>query len=193
MHTYDGLLELLNGRRRQVEAFLAFLEKETTWLTSPASSQHHMNVPGGLLAHSIGATQTLLHLRDTLAPDYDDETCVIVGLLHDVGKVGAPGKPLYEVVGEDSGRPVYRSNKNLVAMGMAVRSLYLCAGHLTLTDEEAQAICYHDGQYVPDNLAVKNRECPLTLLLHFADLWSSHINEADEPLVNVRSLSEKAK
>lgn len=192
-HDYEGLLDLLGDRRKQAEKFLLFLEKETSWLTAPASSHHHLNVPGGLLIHSIMVTRTLLEVRDTLAPDYSDETCVIVGLFHDVGKVGAAGEPFYKVARQKDGRLGFQVNPELVTLGMAVRSLYLCAQHLTLTDEEAQAICYHDGQYVPDNLAVKNREQPLTLILHFADLWSSHTKEHSEPLAAVHSLLEKAK
>jgi len=192
-HDYDGLLELTSSRRRQIEAFLAYLEKRTCWLTAPASSRHHLATPGGLIQHSLLATRTLLNVRDTLAPDYDDERCVVVGLFHDVGKVGAPGSPYYLPDKKVRGQMTYRVNPDLVAMGMAVRSLYLCAPRLDLTDEEAQAICYHDGQYVPDNLAVKNKERPLTLMLHFADLWSSHITEATEPLPDLRSLVETLK
>jgi hypothetical protein len=190
-HDYDGLLELLDSRRGQAEKFLAFIEKKTNWLTCPASTRHHLNVPGGLIQHSLMVTRTLLDVRDTLSPDYSDEACVMVGLFHDVGKVGAPGKPYYQVVRGTNGELGYKVNDDLVAMGMAVRSLYLIAPYVKLTDEEAQAICYHDGQYVPDNLVVKNRECPLTHMLHFADLWSSHQKEEVEDLDNVRLLLEK--
>ncbi len=192
-HDYDGLLDLLDSRRPQTDKFLAFLERKTNWLTAPASTQHHLNVPGGLIKHSLMVTRTLLELRETLAPDYGDEACVLVGLFHDVGKVGAEGKPFYQVVRGPGGDLSYRTNPDLVAMGMAVRSLYLIAPYVQLTDEEAQAICYHDGQYVPDNLAVKNKECPLTLMLHFADLWSSHMKEETEDLAQVHLLLEKHK
>ncbi|MBM4353223.1 MAG: phosphohydrolase [Deltaproteobacteria bacterium] len=192
-HPYDGLLKLVKDRRTQVEEFLLCLERRTNWLTCPASINHHMNVPGGLVAHSLLTTRTLLDLRDTLSPEYKDETCVIVGMFHDVGKVGSEGQPHYRISREQNGLLTYEENKELVTMGLAVRSLYLCARHIPLTDEEAQAICYHDGQYVPDNRAVKNREQPLTLLLHFADLWSSHVTEPCESTRNVHSLLEKMK
>lgn len=182
---YDGLLELLDGRRNEVESFLAFLERETSWLTAPASINHHNNVQGGLVAHSILTTKTLLKLRDALGAKYDDESCVIVGLFHDVGKVGSAGVPYYRLIKTKGGKTTWEVNQDLVTLGLAVRSLYLCACHLTLSDEEAQAICYHDGQYVTDNLAVKNKERPLTLLLHFADLWASHVLERIDPFFNV--------
>ena len=62
-------------------------------------------------------------------------------------------------------------------MGIAVRSLYLVSKYISLSDEEAQAIVYHDIQYITDNASVKHKEVPLTLLVHFADLWASSILE----------------
>jgi len=47
------------------------------------------------LKHSIGVTITLLKLRKLLAPELSKESCVIVGLFHDVGKVGSPDSPRY--------------------------------------------------------------------------------------------------
>jgi len=71
----------------------------------------------------------------------------------------------------------YKINPDVVAMGLAVRSLYLVTQHIPLTDAEAQAIAYHDGQYIDDNKIVAHKEEPLTLLLHWADYWTAHIYE----------------
>lgn len=49
--------------------------------------------------------------------------------------------------------------------------------HIELTEEEVQAIVYHDGQYVDDNTSVATREEPLTLLLQYADSWSGFVIE----------------
>ncbi len=79
--------------KKEFDAFINMLEKDSSWLTSPASTKYHLNKEGGLLEHSVGVTETLLKLRETLAPQISEESCVIVGLLHDVGKIGMPGKP----------------------------------------------------------------------------------------------------
>ena len=99
------------------------LHSETTWLTSPASTRYHLNVKGGLLLHSVGVAETLLRIKDTLAPDISDESCVIVGLFHDLGKVGMPGKPYYLPEMKD-GKPTgkYSINTELVSMGQSLRS-----------------------------------------------------------------------
>jgi hypothetical protein len=71
----------------------------------------------------------------------------------------------------------YKINPDVVAMGLAVRSLYLVTKYISLTDTEAQAITYHDGQYIDDSKIIAHKEEPLTLLVHWADYWTAHIYE----------------
>jgi hypothetical protein len=178
---YESLKQKVSGRKDPFDNFIHFLEKETSWLSSPASTRFHLCEEGGLLKHSVGVAETLLKFREFLAPGISEESCVIVGLFHDVGKVGMPGKPLYipntnEWMVQNRGIK-FRINPEIVSMGLAVRSLYLVAEHLPLTDAEAQAIGYHDGQYIDDNKVVAHNEEPLTLLVHWADYWTAHIYE----------------
>lgn len=178
---YESLKQKVSGRKDPFDNFIHFLEKETTWLSSPASTRFHLCEEGGLLKHSVGVAETLLKFREFLAPGISEESCVIVGLFHDVGKVGMPGKPLSipntnEWMVQNRGIK-FRINPEIVSMGLAVRSLYLVAEHLPLTDAEAQAIGYHDGQYIDDNKVVAHNEEPLTLLVHWADYWTAHIYE----------------
>ncbi len=177
---YSNLLSKITERKSEVEKFIDVLHNQTTWLTSPASTKYHLNKEGGLLEHSIGVAETLLRLRAALAPEISEESCVIVGLFHDVGKVGMPGKPYYlpEVKdGEPTG--AYTTNPDIVAMGLALRSLYLVSQYIPLTDAEAQAIAYHDGMYVPEGRTVAHKEEPLLLLLHWADMWTASVREKE--------------
>lgn len=175
---YESLLAKVTERKTEVQQLVNMLHNETTWLTTPASTRYHLNVEGGLLLHSVGVAETLLRIKDTLAPDISDESCVIVGLFHDLGKVGMPGKPYYLPEMKD-GKPTgkYSTNTELVSMGQSLRSLYLTSRYLTLSDEEAQAIAYHDGMYVPEGRSVSHREEPLLLLLHWADMWTAKVLE----------------
>ena len=168
-------------RKKEFDAFIAMLEKDSSWLISPASTKYHLNKEGGLLEHSVGVAEALLRFRDAFAPQISEESCVIVGLLHDVGKIGMPGKPRYlkndnrwEI---EKRNMTYKINPDEVYMGLAARSLYLIAKYIPLSDSEAQAILYHDGQYVESNREAAHHEMPLTLLAHFADLWTAHIFE----------------
>ncbi len=63
-----------------------------------------------------------------------------------------------------------------------MRSLYLIGDKISLTEEEVQAIIYHDGQYVDDNKSVAMHEEKLTLLLQYADFWSCSVTENNLPL-----------
>ena len=175
---YRGLINLVKTREKEVRDFIRFLEEETSWLTSPASTRFHNDFEGGLLEHSISVMETLLKIKEILAPHIESESCVIVGLFHDVGKVGYPGKPYYlpNPNGYDARRK-YIVNPEIVCMGIAVRSLFLVSQHIFLTEEEAQAIVYHDGQYIEENKVIAHREGPLTLLLSYADNWAGSVLE----------------
>ena len=60
---YHELFELLGPRKAQVLAFKDFIERETSWLTSPASTRFHLNIERGLLLHSVGVTYNALSIR----------------------------------------------------------------------------------------------------------------------------------
>ena len=178
---YEALKKKVVKRKKEFDAFISMLEKDSSWLKSPASTKYHLNKEGGLLEHSVGVAETMLELRVTLAPEISEESCVIVALLHDVGKIGMPGKPRYIKNNSEweikNRNMTYKINPSEVYMGLAARSLYLIAKYIPLSDCEAQAILYHDGQYIEANKEVAHHEMPLTLLAHFADLWTAHIFE----------------
>ncbi len=185
---YTTLKNKVIERKMPFTAFIEMLENKTNWLTSPASTRFHLNIEKGLLIHSIGVAETLLRFRDFLAPAITDETCVIVGLLHDVGKIGMPGNPLYlknDNEWEIQKRNMkYKTNPDIPHMGLAARSLYLITKYIPLSDAEAQAILYHDGQYIDDNKSIRHREEPLTLLAHWADYWTAHMFEEGRQINN---------
>lgn len=172
---YSKLKSMIVDRKEQVGSFISFLENRTTWLTSPASTKFHLCCHKGLLIHSVGVACNLLEIKEAIMPQLDDESAVICALFHDTGKLGMPDKPLYL-----KGSTGYYYNPDTVSMGLGLRSLYLVSKYIDLTDDEAQAIAYHDGQYIDENHIVAHRERPLTVLLHFADYWTAHIYEDDK-------------
>lgn len=169
---YNQLKKKVFKRKKDFDDFIHFLENNTTWLNAPASVRFHLSEEKGLLKHSVGVTKTLLKLRELLIPQLSEESCIITALFHDVGKVGMPNAPRYLKQGN---KFVY--NKNQVEMQIANRSLYLVSKYIPLSDQEAQAILYHDGQYILENRFIAHKECPLTLLLTFADTWTTAICE----------------
>ena len=178
---YEKLLARVETRREAVKKLDEFLRRETSWLTSPASTRFHLAHDSGLLEHSVNVATTLLKLRACLAPDLSEESCVIVGLFHDLGKTGMPGKPYYLPNPSEwhvRNRGIrYIVNQDIVHMDIATRSLFLLAQHIPLSDDEAQAIRYHDGQYINENESVAHKETRLTRLLQYADNWSGGVIE----------------
>jgi len=194
---YEALKKKVVRRKKEFNAFINMLEKETSWLTSPASTRFHLNKEGGLLEHSVGVSETLLKFREALAPQISEEACIIVGLLHDVGKIGMPGKPRY--IKNDNEWEIrkrnmtYKINPKEVYVGLAARSLYLITKYIPLSSSEAQAILYHDGQYIDSNREVAHRETPLTLLVHWADCWTAHIHEDGRRIIEDTDYYDKKK
>jgi hypothetical protein len=182
---YHELFDLLGPRKPQVLAFKDFIERETSWLTSPASTRFHLNIERGLLLHSVGVTYNAIGIRDLLAPDIPDESIVIAALFHDLGKVGYPGKPYYlrnDVQWEVSKRNMtYKVNPEATTMNLAVRSLYLISNRVELSEDEAQAIVAHEGIYPVsggvNNLDYHHKECRLQMIVHFADKWTAAVDE----------------
>jgi len=182
---YESLKSKVIVQKESFQKLMTFLETETTWLSSPASTKFHLCVDGGLLEHSCNVAETLLKIKGTLAPHISDESCVIVGLLHDLGKAGMPGNPQYiknepterqKQYGYPASIP-FAFNTKLTYLSVPIRSVYLVLKYIDLTEDEMQAIVYHDGQYVDDNASVATKETPLTLMLQYADTWSSFVLE----------------
>ncbi len=182
---YEYFKTLVTGRRAEFDSLMAFVENETDYLTAPASTRFHLCRAGGLLEHSVNVCENLLKLRAAMAPELSEESCVVTALLHDLGKAGMPGRPMYipnkpterqKQYGYGASVP-YRMTDKLTYLSVPVRSLYLIGPRFPLAEEEAQAIVYHDGQYVDDNKSAATKEGPLLLLLHYADNWSCFVTE----------------
>ena len=182
---YEALKQKVAVRQVEFRKFIGFLEGETSWLTSPASTRYHLNVEGGLLMHSVGVAETALRLRYLLAPDLSEESVVITALFHDVGKVGGSRKPYYlpnNNLWEVRNRGItYKVNPEIIAMNSAVRGLCLVSRFIPLCEEEAQAIVAHDGLYPVyggvANLEYHQAECRLLMLIQFADKWTAAVEE----------------
>lgn len=182
---YEALKNRVVKRKDEFTALINFMENETDYLSSPASTRFHLCRKQGLLEHSVNVAETMLKLRASLAPEIDEESCIITALIHDLGKAGMPGVPQYleneptpkqKQYGFPASIP-YRINESLVYLSVPVRSLYLAIPYISLSESEVQAVMYHDGQYVDDNKSVATKETPLLLLLQYADTWSTFVIE----------------
>ncbi len=178
--SYDCLLSKINDRAEQVSQFEEFLRKDTNWLTAPASTRFHLPEQGGLVQHSINVANTLLTMSKVLSPEIAQESCVIVALYHDVGKVGYAGIPYYVETNQHTFKSKgvrYQINPDCPYMDIASRSVHLISKYMDLSPDEVQSIRYHDGQYIQENRSAAHRESRLTRLLQYADNWCAGVLE----------------
>ena len=178
MEFYNQLKDSVIKRKTEFDHFIDFLENRTTWLTSPADTTGPLACEKGLLIRSVAVTKQLLRIKDTLMPQLDEESAIIMGLFHDVGKVGVEGKPLYIVeekptttsalgltslssrVSSANTQVTYTINHKLASMNVGARSLFLVSQYMLLSEDEAQAICYAadsknlDGKLAPNGLVL---------------------------------------
>ncbi len=174
---YSQLKDSIIKRKTEFDHFIDFLENRTSWLTAPANTTGHLACEKGLLIRSVAVTKQLLRIKDTLMPQLDEESAIIMGLFHEVGKVGVEGKPLFLVeekptttsalgltslsrASSANSTPTFTVNNKLASMKVGVRSLFLVSQYMLLSEDEAQAICYAadskeiDGKLSPNALVL---------------------------------------
>ena len=174
------------NRRDGAVAMLKWLERETDFFTAPASSKNHLAQPGGLVVHSVNVYNRLLEItaRDVfggmdgaLLAEEVRETVAILGLLHDVCKVGVYHQTdIFKAAVEgklDTMAPY--EFRDTFPLGHGEKSLFLIPRHMALTEEEALAIRWHMGAY---DDAVKGGSRSMTEAMNLTP-WVWRLQEAD--------------
>ncbi len=184
-------LSLLKTGREGIVGLLDFMD-EIGFFKAPCSGGYHLCKEGGLAEHSCNVLFTAEKLATSLltgvillgGKDITTEvrnSITIAALLHDLGKCGDYGKQLYIAnmlkSGKQSEAKPYRRNKDLSNVPHAVRSIKLATLFIDLTEDEEWAILTHDGLYDFMKYEIPNHETWLSMLIHWADLWSSKILE----------------
>lgn len=180
-----------------IDELIAYM-KINGFFSSPCSAANHLAKPGGLAEHSynvlciMSGLSYMLHKSDIPAGEIDN-TIAITAILHDLGKMGQFNKPGY-VPNMLKGRPTkanpnpepyqsekkpYVVNPDLLCVDHEVRSIAIASRFIRLTEEEQQAILWHNGLYGPFRYEIQGKETPLYMLLHFADMWASRAIEAE--------------
>jgi hypothetical protein len=192
INEYKELLMKISHRKGVLE-LSSYLEKHG-FFTAPASTKYHLCFEGGLLIHSVNVTNLALKLKKILLPDIQEESVILCGLFHDTHKVtDGFGNPTYlKNEGYDKDKQPYLWNKEQMNFSGAQKSLLIISKFIDLTKYEMQAIAYHDGPFVPSWEDIKADPYPLTLLLHFADMWSSWVIEKqkDKNLFNKKFIQD---
>lgn len=209
-HDYQQLIIThVQGRRPQVLALMQRLDK-SGFFKAPASSSpsKHLACEGGLAQHTWHVIHAMMRLVDVLftTAEFDYtcppassasnkvdlyESCVIIGLCHDLNKGNMFGSDFYlpNILkgGKQSESKPYERSTERAALGGQLETLLLASRYVDLKQDEIQAIAWCEGlynrQYMVD---VAGKEFFLTHIAHMADMMSAHIVENHEPLSRPR-------
>ena len=169
------------------------------FFNAPASAGHHLNVPGGLVLHSLNTCKAALavwegmkKVEPWLEKEVTRESVIIASLLHDVCKMDVyypTVKRRKNAMGVWEDAPGWKVSYRKFPMGHGEKSLVLllCDG-LELTDAEMLAIRWHMGPWGVNmnsfedqrNYDTAHSLYPLVMIIHTADCLAASIMERDD-------------
>lgn len=174
--------------REGADKLLDWLLK-SDFTTCPASTKFHSNHEGGLIEHSVKAYKRFVrNLVKEYGENWQDhiseESAAIIGLLHDICKVGYYKQEMRNV--KEDGvwvqKPYYAVDDKL-PYGHGEKSVYIISGFMKLIREEAMAINWHMGgfdmrvQGGSYSISGAFYEFPIALIFHLSDLEATYLDE----------------
>ena len=173
------LKDFLQSNRVSLDLFPYEWLCTTDFFRAPASTGFHAAYPGGLYDHSFNVTKCLLEFRDKgiTVPWQRFESLFIVGLLHDVTKIGLY-QPLH--LGDENEHTYTHSLAYSTFGGHGYDSVCKIEQHTQLTEEEWYCIRYHMGAYETTAWEDYDRAIkrfPNVLWTHTADMLASKLME----------------
>ena len=172
-----------NVKRDGIYLLLDYIENDTDFYTSPASTMFHGNYEGGLVEHSLNVFNMLVN--SPYVKNYSMETLAIVSLFHDLCKANTYITEMRNTKNE-CGQwvkvPYYKTSEKY-PFGHGEKSVYLLMKYIKLTDEEALAINWHMGGFDQRvkggsySIGETFNQSVLALELHLADMRATYIAE----------------
>lgn len=181
----EEIEELLLGTKREgIEDLVAYLN-EIDFFNAPASTRFHGAYYGALAEHSINVMDCARSIAISLLGkkwyQAHQDSIVLCALLHDLGKAGQFGKPLYvpNVLkkGPSETQP-FKINEYLMTLPHEIVSIVEATKFIDLTEDEQRAIAWHNGLYGTFKYDIPGKENELYMIIHFADMWASRIIES---------------
>ena len=174
--------------REGADKLLDWLLK-SDFTTCPASTKFHSNHEGGLIEHSVKAYKRFIrNLVKEYGENWQDhiseESAAIIGLLHDICKVGYYKQEMRNV--KEDGiwvQKAYYTVDDKLPYGHGEKSVYIISGFMKLTREEAMAINWHMGGFDTRvqggsySISGAFYEFPVALIFHLSDLEATYLDE----------------
>ena len=198
MENKDRVINLLSTvDRNGIEGLIEYLQVSDFFI-APASTKYHCDFRGGLCQHSLNVYDNIVKLNDLYNLGYDQESLILVSLLHDISKTNFyeeyfQNKKLYSSGGskvDEGGRYDWVSVKSyrikepelrMVSGEHGFNSYMIIKDFIKLKDEEITAIVNHhlgmDNGYCFKDMNEVCDRYPLVTLLHLADMCSVYFVE----------------
>ena len=175
----------LSGCNREgMDKLILWLQRETDFLTAPASTRFHGSYRGGLLEHSYTVMCRLRELCHFYSQPYTPQQIAICGLLHDLCKINMYKESYRNVKNQETGKweqvPSYAIEEENPYGGHGSKSVFLISQFIKLSWEEASAINCHMGAWDMSNYTNPSKvyeENQLAWLLHVADECATYIDK----------------
>lgn len=194
-----ALVSSIQRNNANLEGLINWLEN-SDFFVAPASHKYHASYKGGLCEHSLHVYDNLKALVKDFGMEgiITEDTCKIVGLLHDLAKINFykldyKNKKVYSETGskrDEQGRFDWISVKEYTYLDDSERFLYgnhettseyYIRSFIPLSYIESIAIIHHHGNMswdsMQDNIGGIWNAYPLATLIYIADLESAFINE----------------
>lgn len=180
----ETIINLLKETSRTGIIELIDAMEEGGFFEAPCSSDKHLCREGGLAEHSLNVVYKMMEIDKAFKADLPWDSVILCGLLHDLGKMGDHGKANYvpNVLksGTVSAAKPFITNKELLYIPHEIRSVAIAERYIELSEKEEFAILYHNALYSDLKYSYAGKETPLSMILHFSDLWVSRVTEVKD-------------
>lgn len=168
-----------------LQEIIEFLYEKTDYFYGPSSTKWHAAYPGGGFDHAFGVTQCLVELtgKGICRPWQRKVSPFIVGLLHDVTKLGAylMKQEMNPLTQEIETWYEWNPDHRMLSSIHGEDSLLKILEYTELTPEEQLCIRWHMGAYEgKDSWSGYDeaiRKFPNVLWTHTADMYASKVLE----------------
>jgi hypothetical protein len=169
-------LELLREVKRPgIEDLVQYL-LDSDFFEAPASSEFHLNVPGGLLEHSLNVYNSLVGIAGKYSPTTPRESIILAGLGHDLCKIGLYVRDFRNKKINGKWEQVeYWNHDDKFPVGHGEKSVIILQKYIKLTDEEIYSVRFHMASWDCEGYSQKKSlngamdKCKLLKCLIIAD------------------------
>jgi hypothetical protein len=146
--SYVGLVNKIDDdddRKQKIIELITFFGERLVFCPSDPRTDAPGCKPGGLIEQALLLTKAMKKLNDTFSFDVPTNSIIIVGLLHEIGKLGTLDSPYFLEENESWKRDklgsYYKINESLSKMTVQERTIFLLQSFgVNLTEDEFLAI-----------------------------------------------------